>query len=253
MSESSGSEAYLKRVCGLSGERREIAHEPAGNGELIRLTFGEVESRLARLHEIASDKRTQFQARLRNFQRIGIPAGVASGRGKTVYYNPGHVVELALALELTQLGLLPERVAEVFHLNKFPISQGVVMAARAILEKGGFRPSAERVDENTVIYHGGYGREGSEDDDPLSMFLYFDPTALAPLTDIPERYEDQASATFFYGGANIVRENIVKWTAGPYIRKIRSNSAVKSSGGLKSCRWNTWLKQCRLKGLPPRT
>lgn len=205
----------------MSDERGEgVQYYFAHERDAIRLTFGELEARLARLHEIASAKRTQFQARLRNFQRLGIPQGVASGRGKTAYYGPGQVVEMALALELTQLGLLPERVVAVFNLNKFPISQAVSMASRAILEKGGFRPGHERLDENLTIYHGALMREGTEDTDPLSMFLYFDPTALASLTDIPERYEDQASATFFYGGAGIVRENIVKWTAGPYIRRL---------------------------------
>lgn len=188
--------------------------------ELIRFTFGELESRLARLHEISSEKRTQFQARLRNFQRLGIPRGVGGGRGKTVHYNPGHMLELALALELTQLGLLPERIIKVFNSNKMPISMCVKIAARELIEKGGFRPKSERFDENMTILHGGLMREGTEEADPLSMFLYFDPTALAPLTDIPEKYEDQASATFFYGGAGIVRENIVKWTAGPFIRRL---------------------------------
>lgn len=191
-----------------------------GRQEFLLLTFGEMEARLARLHEIASDKRTQFQARLRNFQRLGIPAGVGAGRGKSVHYSPGQVVQMALALELTQLGLLPERVVQVFHLNKLPIAQSVAMAARAIIEKGGFLPDSERVDENMTIATGSQWVTHSEEDDPMSMFLFFDPTALSSLTDIPEKYEDQASATFFYGGPGIVRENIVRWTAGPHTRRL---------------------------------
>ena len=186
----------------------------------IRLTFGEVEARLARLHEISSEKRTQFQARLRNFQKHGIPAGVGSGRGRAVSYGPGNIIELALALELTQLGLLPERIAEVFLLNKFPISQAVLMAARSILTKGGFKPDRERIDENMPTNTGRHWLTHDESEDPDSVFLFFDPTALASLTDISEKYEDQASATFFYGGANLVRENIVRWTAGPVVRRL---------------------------------
>jgi hypothetical protein len=186
----------------------------------IRLTFGEVEARLARLHEISSEKRTQFQARLRNFQKHGIPAGGGSGRGRVVHYGPGNVMELALALELTQLGLLPERIAQVFLLNKFPISQAVLMAARSILTKGGFKPDRDRIDENMPTNTGSHWHTHDEAEDPDSIFLFFDPTALASLTDIPEKYEDQASATFFYGGAEIVRENIVRWTAGPVVRRL---------------------------------
>ncbi|MCL6729882.1 hypothetical protein [Sphingomonas hankyongi] len=190
------------------------------NAEGITLNFGEMEARLSILHEIASEKRTQFQARLRNFQRLGIPANVSTGRGKSVHYSPGQVVEMALALELTQLGLLPERVVQVFQLNKFPIAQGVAMAARAIMEKGGFLPDRERVDQNMTVATGSQWVTHDEEDDPMSMFLFFDPTALASLTDIPEKYEDQASATFFYGGPGIVRENIVRWTAGPHTRRL---------------------------------
>lgn len=186
----------------------------------IKLTFGEMEAQLARLHEISSEKRTQFQARLRNFQRLGIPAAVSSGRGKTVHYGAGQVFQMALALELAQLGLLPERVVQVFQLNKFPIAQAVAMAARAIMEKGGFLPDKERADENMTIATGTHWVTHDEEEDPMSMFLFFDPTALASLTDIPEKYEDQASATFFYGGPGIVRENIVRWTAGPHTRRL---------------------------------
>ncbi|MGI8705982.1 MAG: hypothetical protein ACR2JJ_09350 [Sphingomicrobium sp.] len=187
----------------------------------IRLTFGEVEARLARLHEISSEKRTQFQARLRNFQKHGIPAGVRSGRGRVVHYEPGQVLELALALELTQLGLLPERIGRVFRDNKFPISQAVLMAARSIIEKGGFKPDRERIDENMPTNTGHWWRTHDEVDDPDSVFLYFDPTALSPLTDTPKKYgEDQASATFFFGGPNLIKENIVRWTAGPIVRRL---------------------------------
>lgn len=188
--------------------------------EPIRLTFGELEARLSRLHEISSEKRTQFQARLRNFQRLGIPAGVGSGRGKVVHYGVGQVFEMALAIELTQLGLLPERIQQIFFANKYPISEAVERAAASILEKGGFLPDRDRSDENMTITTGSQWFTHDEAEDPVSMFLYFDPTALASLTDIPEKYEDQASATFFYCGPEHMRQNIVRWTAGPHTRRL---------------------------------
>lgn len=195
----------------------------AGDKGQIRLTFGELEARLGRLHEISRDKQSTFGARIRNFQRLEkrpIPAGLRRSQGKAVHYSPGQVFELALALELTQLGLLPERVADVFSQNAFPIFMVARMAAQAILEKGGFLPDKDRIDENMPTNTGHWWRTHDEENDPLSMFLYFDPTALAALTDIPEKYEDQASATFFYGGAGIVKENIVRWTAGPIVRRL---------------------------------
>jgi hypothetical protein len=190
--------------------------------DTIRLTFGQVESRLARMHEIASDKRTQFQARLRNFQRLRarpIPLGVNAGRGKTVLYTPGQVVEVALALELTQLGLLPERVEDVFRFNRFPIFMAVQRAVAQLQEKGGFRPDRERADENMTINTGPWWATGNEEDDPLSWFLFFDASTLNSLTKYADD-EDAASASFFYGDARVVRRNIVRWTAGPYIRRL---------------------------------
>lgn len=188
----------------------------------IRLTFGELEGRLARMHDIAIEKRTQFQARLRNFQKLGLPEDVGGGRGKTVYYGVGHAVELALAVELTQLGLVPERVISVFRQNKFPIFMAVRMAAQAIIEKGGFLPDSERSrsGENMPTNTGHWWVSHDEADDPMSMFLYFDPSALASLMPGDGDDEDIASATFFYGGPGIIRENIVRWTAGPHVRRL---------------------------------
>jgi hypothetical protein len=219
-SRQAGSEAYLNRSCGLFGDNLDDLYETLDQPP-IRLTFGEVEARLARIHEISNEKRTQFQARLRNFQKHGIPAGVGSGRGRVALYEPGQVLELALALELTQLGLLPERISHVFEHNKFPISQAVLGAARALIQKGGFKPDRERIDENIPTNTGPWWVNHDEGEDPNSIFLYFDPTALAPLTDIREKYgEDQASVTFFYGGPELIKRNIVRWTAGPIVRRL---------------------------------
>lgn len=170
----------------------------------LKITFGQLDALLARLHDIASDKRTQFQARLRNFQRLNIPAGKAIGRGKAVTYGPGDIVQMAIALELTQLGLLPERVQIVFRDDPLPIFSVVGMAAWALIDRPrGFDPRVE-----------------DPDNDPWSMFLYFDPVAMSHLMDKLADDEDRASATLFYGGTGIIQDSLVKWTSAPKHRRI---------------------------------
>jgi hypothetical protein len=97
----------------------------------------------------------------------------------------------------------------------------VLAATRSIIEKGGFKPDRERIDENMPTNTGHWWGTHDEAEDPDSVFLYFDPTALSHLTSIPEKDgEDQASATFFYGGPKLIQENIVRWTAGPVVRRL---------------------------------
>lgn len=173
----------------------------------IKWTFGQLEARLADIHDIADDKRTAFQARLKNFHRLRYPLGFETKKGKTAIYNAGDIVAMALAIELTQLGLPPERTANVLGFNWYPTIMAVRLASRSLSEKlDGF--SSEMV---------------HSEHDPLSMFIFFDPSALANLRDSsPQKFGpdfDDAVQSFFYGGAGIVQENLVKWTSG-YVDRI---------------------------------
>jgi hypothetical protein len=99
----------------------------------VEMTFGQVEALLAQINDIASDKRSVFGARLKNFLRMGLLPHVQQGRGKTASYGPAEVVTLALAVELTQFGLAPERVIamlgnEIHH----SIPMAVRMAAQGV-------------------------------------------------------------------------------------------------------------------------
>ena len=88
--------------------------------------FGEVEAALAALHAIASDKRTAFQARLKNFLRLGLLQDVKSGRGKAASFDAHHIVLFAVALELTQLGARPELAVEMTRGSLGRLAQGVI-------------------------------------------------------------------------------------------------------------------------------
>lgn len=164
----------------------------------ISWTFGELEGVLAGVHGIDQSKRTAFQSRLKNFHRLRYPIGFSATKGKPASYSPCQIVEMALAVEMTQLGLPPERATWVLTSNRWPAFMAIRMAAATLAAhpKGFDGPS----------------------DDLLAMFLFFDPAALNPLTlHLPAKVlpdMDEAANSFFYGGIGIVRENLVNWTTG---------------------------------------
>lgn len=170
------------------------------SGQDLIWRFGEIESILANYHGISDSKRSTFASRLKHFHRLKFPFGFKAEHGKPSKYKVGDLVLMALALELTALGLGPERVVRVLSLNWYAVSTAVRMAATSLTERP-LTTDALSFDET----------------DPLAMFLFFDPSGLAPLTGVDLRITpdlDEASDTFFYGGAGIVRESITRWTSG---------------------------------------
>ena len=171
----------------------------------IAWTFGELESVLASVHGIDQTKRTAFQSRLKNFHRLGYPLDFRAVKGKAATYTPLQIIEMALAVEMTQLGLPPERVSVVLIRNRWPILMAARMVARELQQV----PDA-------------FSSEKGLSDRALSMFLYFDPAALHPLTlHLPAKVMpdlDDASDSFFYAGAGIVSEGIAAWTSGASAR-----------------------------------
>ena len=201
--------------------------------------FGELEAILADLNGIPSHQRTAFQARLKNFHRLGFPEGIGQGRGKAAIYGARELVLMALAVELTQLGLTPERVIEVIREDEYPLWMCVRMAAGALAARHEvFNPGPGDFGKECEVWGFSPDCADNSDTDPLSMFLYCDPAALAPWD---EEGEDRSSATFFYGGAGVIRDNISRWTTGPTRRlalinvtKLLFDMAVHiaGSGGL---------------------
>lgn len=159
------------------------------------LAFGDIEAILAAQHRITPSNRTKFQARLKNLHRLAWPPNFVSVKGKASLYDPGALADMALAVELTQLGLTPERVVHVLTANRWPTLMAYRLAASSLAQAG--------------------------DTPPDPMFLYFDPAALDALAidqhmvdDTGADYDwDSASHSFFYGGIGIVRDNIAAWTS----------------------------------------
>ncbi len=164
-------------------------------------TFGELESLLSKIHEIDDTRRTAFQARLKNLHRLRYPLGFQSEKGKTSYYSASDIFQMALALELTQLGLPPDRTVNVLCRGMFATCMAVRLAATSLIKAPG-----------------GFHTEPDAPDQPLPMFVFFDPAALSTLMSgydykiAPDL--DAAMNSYFYGGIGIVRENIANWTSG---------------------------------------
>jgi hypothetical protein len=153
----------------------------------FELSSDRVAETLALLHEIGADKRVAFRARLKHFQRLGFPEGVNVGKGKSAKYGAGHVITLALALELAELGLTPERIVTLIRGDYFPVFAAVKGSTDAILS-GEWKPT----------------RSGSAG----SIFLYLDPSALASLRD-----RDPAGTSFEAADASTVAQHLAHVTS----------------------------------------
>lgn len=84
---------------------------------MAQFTFGQVEAVLAAINHVADDKRVAFAGRLKFLQKNGVPMRTAPGRGKSGNYSFENLVQLAVAVELLQCGLTPQRASEIVKLN----------------------------------------------------------------------------------------------------------------------------------------
>src|SRR5262245_21669334 len=72
--------------------------------------FGAAELVLRSLHGLTEDKKVAFESRLRHLQRLGLTPATRRGKGTRAHYGAGDLLNLALALELIDLGVSPDRV-----------------------------------------------------------------------------------------------------------------------------------------------
>jgi hypothetical protein len=126
-----------------------------------------------------------FRARLKHFQRLKFPEGVNVGKGRASKYGAGQLITLALALELAELGLTPERIVGLIRGDYFPVFAAVKRSADVMPPNG----------EWTA------GRRNAS----LAMFLYFDPSALAQLGA-----SDPLPGSFRHAGAPTISGKLVE-------------------------------------------
>lgn len=180
-------------------------------------TFGELEAVLASVHSIDPVKRTAFQSRLKNFHRLGYPRGFTGVKGRAAHYSSLQLIDMALAMEMTQLGIPPERSSMMLSQNRWPILMATELVARELHAN----PKA-------------WDKESGLSQDALSMFLYFDPAALRPLMVEAETRDDRETAeqtkSRFYMGTGTESEGIAGWaTSGSTRMSIINLTAMAAS------------------------
>lgn len=153
---------------------------------------------MARLHAIADSKRTKFQARLKNFQRLGFPKGLVTSQGRAALYSPGFALEIALALELTELGITPDRVVTILNNSVLPIATAMRQASATLHNFTRSTPRGQRPHYPFTA--------------ATTTYLILDPAALWPLTRdaevSPDTWDVARLTLFCVRGTAIERELI---------------------------------------------
>lgn len=106
------------------------------------------------MHRVVDSRRSAFQGRLKHYQKQGFPAGINTGRGRAATYNIEHALQMAVALEMNQVGLNPERAAQICTSRAARIRAAINLAVTQILS-----------------------------DDQESILIVFDPLALSDLCE----------------------------------------------------------------------
>lgn len=108
---------------------------------MLEFDFGEVEGLLARLNRIADNKRVAFRARLKHFQRLGLPHGANTGTGKRARYTLPMTLQLCVAFQLAQTGMAPKRVVATVQGNWMATFFNCFAALLTGEEAKGFKPA----------------------------------------------------------------------------------------------------------------
>lgn len=87
---------------------------------------------------VPPEKQTAFLGRFQHLQRLKLVEGINPGRGKAAEYQAQHVVFIAIAMHMLQLGLTPERAVNVIRRNRDRIQLEV---ARAVSSPNDVLPS----------------------------------------------------------------------------------------------------------------
>lgn len=148
------------------------------------MNYGQIEALFANLHNIRTEKRIAFKARLKHLQRLGFPPGINTGTGRAAVYGPGQIFLLGLALEFTQMGINPERTVKLIQDEYWAIVRSGEVAAKILLD-------------NSLPF------------EPIMIF--FDPAALSELMELFGDGMDTALATLDFGKFDSAQEAFAHW------------------------------------------
>lgn len=78
----------------------------------LELTFNQVEATFTQRFDVPPDRAVAFRGRLQHLQRLEIPEGSRTGRGIRATYGWKQLVQLMVALDLLDLGMMPDAAAK---------------------------------------------------------------------------------------------------------------------------------------------
>lgn len=91
-------------------------------------SFSDVVNALAVIHVIGEEKRSAFASRIQHMQKLGFPDGINTGRGRAAKYQAHHAFKIGVALQLSEIGLNPERAIATVNLSRDNLARGVQKA-----------------------------------------------------------------------------------------------------------------------------
>lgn len=147
-----------------------------------------------------------FLGRFQHLQRLRLVEGINPGRGRQAAYRANQVMVIALAMQLLQLGLSPERAVRIIQDNRDCVRLAIGLAV----------PSAEKL---------------------APAFLYLDPALLTALGDHGSD-SDHAELTFHYAGEGTLREMIDRFMVEGDVARIAIVNVKGTIAAIKDAMWN---------------
>ncbi|WIA54313.1 hypothetical protein N6H05_14700 [Sphingobium sp. WTD-1] len=149
---------------------------------------------LAESMEVPENRRSAMLGRFQHLQRLSLIDGINPGRGRAAEYRAHQVLVVAVAFEMLQLGLSPERVVQTIKANQDAIRLAIGLA---VGKKGEIQPSV----------------------------IWFDPAIVNGAAD----GFDPAEATFDYGGEGSAVDRFKWFVSNSWVERM---AVISISGTL---------------------
>jgi hypothetical protein len=143
---------------------------------------------LADVMNLPASRESAFLGRFQHLQRLKLIRGINPGRGKAAEYRAHQLLIIALAFQMIQLGMTPERVVKVMRENADRIRLSISISVGPELEVG----------------HG---------------IFWFDAAALSFDRNDDEGI-DWAETTFDYGGFQTSKDRFAEFFDNPWIQRL---------------------------------
>ncbi len=106
--------------------------------------FRDIFASAARAHLIEVDNSSQFYARIKNLQRIGLAPDTNTGRGKMAIYTDKVAADFICVMEICSIGVNPEDAIKMLRANREALHEAYRSRSTITLPGVGFfgKPAA---------------------------------------------------------------------------------------------------------------